>query len=282
MPAAVSQETKILAGLRKAFNALPKELKLNGSGSGGVFTGGAAGIALGKAAIEQGLLTTKEEKGSGKKAKQVIYGVITEKGIQRIVDADPNNPKSSLESLLPVLQALGVQTALPNIDAIRVELVKATETCVSALTTAFTRLETEVLKVVAPPPAIDTSLVLNALHRALERVKAPVIPASPPPISRIPANYSPPEPAIAEEIVSFVKQWVQEKTVGCQFDVLFKHLKERHTELTVGAFQDALRKLHDSERIRLGGWPRMLDDIPQPELALFVSSKVMYYAQLSA
>jgi len=58
----------------------------------------------------------------------------------------------------------------------------------------------------------------------------------------------------------------------------WNYLKEWHPQLTPGAFQDALRKLYDAGRLRLGGWPRMLDDIPQPQLAFFVSSTVMYYA----
>jgi hypothetical protein len=48
--------------------------------------------------------------------------------------------------------------------------------------------------------------------------------------------------------------------------------------LTIGAFHDALRRLADGGRLRLSGWPKILDDVPDPQLALFVSSKVTYSA----
>ena len=51
------------------------------------------------------------------------------------------------------------------------------------------------------------------------------------------------------------------KTVGCQFDDLWNHLQKRHPDLTIGAFQDALRKLHNAGRIR--GW-RLGTDARRP------------------
>lgn len=83
---------------------------------------------------------------------------------------------------------------------------------------------------------------------------------------------------IEEAIVAFVNRWAEKKTVGCQFNVMWEEMKKTHPQMTIGTFQDALRKLSEAGRVRLGGWPRMLDDMPQPQLAFFVSSKVMYYA----
>jgi non-ribosomal peptide synthetase component F len=125
-------------------------------------------------------------------------------------------------------------------------------------------------------------MLLGALHQALDRVKTPEFPS----VTSTPPTPTPASPPAAvstatleDAIAEFVAAWAREKTVGCQFDVLWNHLKERHPQLTIGAFQDALRALHNASRIRLSGWPRMLDDMPQPNLALFISSKVMYYAQ---
>jgi hypothetical protein len=247
-----------------------------------LFPGGAKGKELAENAISQGFLTSKEEKvKSGKSTKKVVYGLLTEKGIRRVVDAD--SPKAALEALLSAMQALSRHPDPPKPEAFRAELTRATETCVNAIKEAFANLQGEVVKALTPPSAaaVDPRPVLNALQHALERVQAPVRPTVP--SATEPSPNPPPfsNPALEEAIVAFVNSWAKEKTVGCQFDVLWNHLKGRHPELTVGAFQDALRKLHEAGRIRLGGWARMLDDIPQPQLAFFVSSKVMYYAQPS-
>ena len=52
--------------------------------------------------------------------------------------------------------------------------------------------------------------------------------------------------------------------------------------MQVGGFQDLMRTLHDNNVIRLAGWSGSLDRIPEPEFALFVSNKVMYYAVSSS
>jgi hypothetical protein len=276
----VSPDEALLAGLRKAVEALPAVKPL--AGTGGVFPGGAKGKELADRAIAQGLLTAKDERvTSGKRSKNVVFGVLTEKGLRRVVDAA--SPKAALEALLPAVQALGRQPAPPAPEPFRAELSRATATCVDAIKQAFAKLEGEVLKALAPPAALSVGpgVVLNALQHALERVEDPVFPVvAPEPSGPDPKAIltSVPNPSVEEAIVAFVNGWAREKTVGCQFDVLWNHLREPYPELTVGVFHDSLRKLHDAGRIRLGGWARMLDDLPQPQLALFVSSKVMYYA----
>jgi hypothetical protein len=283
---AISPEDAVLAALRKAVAALPAALPL--SGTGGLFPGGPKGPDLAGLADAQGLITKREEK--PKKGKPKVYGVITEKGIRRVLDAD--NPKTVLEALLPAVQALGKQPDPPNPDTFRTELARATETCVNAVAetcaraikATFDKLEGEIGKALAPAVtrAPDSGPLLNALRGALERVEAPKPPAVPSPAPAVVPGTSPhadSTPALEEAVLAFVKAWAREKTVGCQFDDLWKHLEARHPRLTIGSFHDALRRLHDAGRVRLGGWARMLDDMPKPELALFVSSKVMYYVQ---
>jgi hypothetical protein len=275
MPQSVTPEEAVLAGLRKAVQALPTALVV--SGSGGVFPSGAKGKALGQAAIDQGYLELKKEKvQTGNRSKAVEYAIVTDKGLRHVIDSD--GPKAALEALLPFVQALGKPPVAPHPEAFRTELARATETCVKAIKESLANLEGKVLQALAPSsaPAVDPSIVLQALQRALERVKTPAVASTADPKD----NLAPvPASVLEAEIVAFVDSWAKEKTVGCQFDVLWNHLQKRYPHLTIGAFQDALRKLHDAGRIRLGGWARMLDDIPQPQLALFVSSKVMYHAQ---
>lgn len=272
MPNNESSEDAILNLLRTAMTKLPDSLPA--TGKEGLFSGGAKGKALSEQAIAEGYLrleTVIVQQGRSK--KKVVRAVILDKGIQKVIQTD--SPKAALEALQPAVRALS-ERSTPDINAFRAELDQATQSCLEAIKTAFTGLQDSVLKVIQPAsthPAVNLQVVGSALQDALNRVKPVVVPASSAPQSAEVRTD------IGREIGDFVDAWVKEKAVGCAFDDLWNHLKGRHPHLTVGEFQDALRKLHDANRIRLGGWPRMLDDLPKPELALFVSSKVMYYAQ---
>jgi hypothetical protein len=273
----VSLDEAILAGLRKAVRALPANLIMYGTK--GVFASRGEGPLHAQTAIERGFLIAKKETDkTGKKPKTVEYAIITEKGFQHVADAD--GPKAVLEALLPAVQVLGKAPNSPDPAAFRSELERATETCVNVIRESFGKLEGAVLKALSPPtaPAANSGMILQALHRALERVKSPVpivTPAAPPPIAN-PTDQT--LAALDSEILTFLGNWSKEKSVGCQFDVLWNHLLTRHPQLSTGTFQDALRGLYEANRIRLTGWPRMHDEIPLPQLAFFVSSKVMYYA----
>jgi hypothetical protein len=80
------------------------------------------------------------------------------------------------------------------------------------------------------------------------------------------------------ETEMFLRQWRNQHSAGCPLHELFKHLKGYSSSLTIGGFHDLLRTLYDRQRIRLTGWHDSPDRIPDPNLALFISSKVMYYA----
>jgi hypothetical protein len=295
MVQSASPDVAILEGLRKAVQALPARLPL--TGPGGAFPVGVKGKALANSAIDQGYLTSKKEKvKTGSRSKTVEYALITEKGMIHVATAD--SPKAALEALVPAVQSLGKQPDAPNPQAFRAELAQATESCMNAIRTSFEKLEGQVLKALTPhfarfegelsqalpvsSPVVDSGSVLRALQHALDRVKSPDLHAAAPAHPTEPPATNPSivsARGLEEDLVAFVDSWMQEKTVGCQFDVLWNHLKGRHPHLTIGGFQDALRHLYDASRIRLSGWPRMHDDMPQPQLALFISSKVMYYAQ---
>lgn len=272
---AASDPAAILAGLRKA---LAGPLPLTGEGEAALFSP-RGGKALANAAIEQGLLVSSKvkEKIAGK-TKTIERGELTQSGRRYVLDAD--NPKAVLEALLPAVRELAAPQPPVEKEKLTPEHQRTLEKSFAALrdtlTRSFDRLEQQLEKVLADAaPAsrpTDPAALFEALQTALRRVEAP------PQVAALPNTVSAKRP-LEEDIVSFVNAWVEDKTVGCQFDVLWDHLQARLTDLTIGAFQDALRNLHRAGRIRLSGWPRMLDDLPQPNLALFISSKVMYYAQ---
>lgn len=134
-------------------------------------------------------------------------------------------------------------------------------------------------------PELDINPVLAALKAAAERVQLPAMPApatvqpTPPAIETTTSGHAIDSKTIGDAIVAIVNQHAALTTVGLPFDELYKQLTKIYPDLTIGQFHDALRLIHQADRIRLGGWPRMLEEMPDPELALFIRSKVIYYAK---
>ncbi len=283
-----------LAGLRKALGG---SFPLLGDANVALFPKGKPGKALADAAINDGLLVSRKvkEKVDGKN-KTTEYGEITEKGRDYVVSAD--DPKGVLEALLVAVQKLGEPRApAPIPDSVRREIEKASEGIQKKVQTAidnlqksvsaefaklekkanddFAKLEKKVVEHLATSEGVTKvappSGLFEAIDKALSRLKPHASDGS--------GSSASSSPHLEDEIVGFVESWAGDKAVGCQLDFLWNHLRERHPHLSIGAFQDALRKLHAASRIRLSGWPRMIDELPEPKLALFVSDKVMYYAQ---
>ncbi len=285
-------DASTLTCLRKAAKVGPLPLQEKGSVTG-IFPAAAKGKPLAERAKEHGWIaekretrtTTKTVRGKSKTttAEVVVGWELTPAGHKYLAEHD--NPKAALETLIGLVQKFTPSDNhrhVPDPTVFSTAIEKATETCLSTIRDAFTDLQQKVLQAVTPTNASsDPAPVLAALRAAADRVKIPDMPAfSPPPPPPVPSHTATSAIASTEgEIVAYVQDRVKRTSVGCQFDELMNHLRTQNPNLTVGAFHDALRKLHDSDRIRLGGWPRMLDDMPEPELALFVSSKVMYYAQ---
>jgi hypothetical protein len=64
----------------------------------------------------------------------------------------------------------------------------------------------------------------------------------------------------------------------CPLPDLFRLLQGQVPELTLGAFHDALRQLHEAGQIYLHPWTGPLYDVPEPACALLVGHMVAYYA----
>ncbi len=276
--AALPDPTSILKGLRKALGG-PRPL--TGDGDEPLFPKGAPGKKLVEAAIGQGFLSTIEV-GAGK--KKTAHGELTEKGRAHVLAAD--DPKPILESLLSALRIQEKPASSPaNPDAFREAVVKASTDATKSIEQALAKQQEAITKAIqkleltlgaslasyAPAPVQDLRPSLSALEATLQRVTAS--PQAPPPLPQVSSGTT-----IEDAIVHFVERWAKEKSVGCQFDVIWTNLKADKPALSVGQFQDALRSLYENNKIRLGGWAGMQDEIPKPELAFFVSSKVMFYA----
>lgn len=64
----------------------------------------------------------------------------------------------------------------------------------------------------------------------------------------------------------------------CPLPELFRRLQPQFPALTLGAFHDALRQMHDAGQAHLHPWTGPLYDIPEPAYALLVGHVVAYYA----
>ncbi|HVS36751.1 MAG TPA: hypothetical protein VMS17_14415 [Gemmataceae bacterium] len=65
----------------------------------------------------------------------------------------------------------------------------------------------------------------------------------------------------------------------CPLPELFRR-SQAAAPLTVGAFHDGLRRLHESGRIYLHPWTGPLHALPEPPFALLVGHEIAYYASL--
>lgn len=59
---------------------------------------------------------------------------------------------------------------------------------------------------------------------------------------------------------------------------LYRRLRSAGAYASIGAFHDALRRLHDADRIYLHPWTGPLYEMPEPALALLVGHEIAYYA----
>jgi hypothetical protein len=82
-----------------------------------------------------------------------------------------------------------------------------------------------------------------------------------------------------EKILDFLSHRQTDGTTeDCPLPELYQQARESSTSLTIGAFHDGLRQLHDSGRIYLHPWTGPLYALPQPPLALLVGHEIAYYA----
>jgi hypothetical protein len=66
----------------------------------------------------------------------------------------------------------------------------------------------------------------------------------------------------------------------CPLPELFQRLRNGAPDLTIGAFHDELRRLHDAGLVYLHPWTGPLHALPEPPFALLVGHEIAYYASL--
>jgi hypothetical protein len=181
------------------------------------------------------------------------------------------SPKKALEQLVATLQQLSATGATDGgegLSVLQAQLGELQEslTRVSRLTQEATARHRQ-----------DAERLAEAVREAIgvaRRVAAGEMGQAPP-------NPQQPVPnGLDSDLVSFVRSWQHQRGTGCPLPDLYSHVRGRHPALTIGGFHDRLRALHASHVMRLSGMSGSLDDLRDPETALLVSSKVMYYANV--
>lgn len=84
------------------------------------------------------------------------------------------------------------------------------------------------------------------------------------------AAKEPDHAALRNTITDLTDRHITHHGVGIAHHDLYHQAKQQHPGLGKEHFKKTLRELHDEHRFRLGGWPRMWDDLPDPELVVHV------------
>jgi hypothetical protein len=239
----------VLAALQQAV-AAPAEVRLYKSGKlDGLFPGRAAvngdAAAL---ALREGLLEIVRTETKGKTTIEWVRP--TPRGIEYL--HEQQSPVKALHELRETLRQ--------NQDAIPAWLADMR----SGLKALDDRLTAEAEK---------WTLRLDALTRRVEDVLRRIEEAKPLLPKELVESHT-----WAVDAVNYLERRKSSGAPGnCSLPELFAALARQHSALSVSAFHDGLRQLHDHRVIRLQPAANIAD-LPQPEYALFDDGMVLYYA----
>jgi hypothetical protein len=177
---------------------------------------------------------------------------LTEKGLAWLLDQ--GSPRAVLEDFVRVLEARQAQAA---------DLLAA----VRRLQAGFDALKANAEKVLARAAAPAAGPGESLLDRFLRfRGEAAAAPA--------------PDADLGAAVLARLGQWGGGASEDCPLPELYRQVRAAAPAATVGAFHDALRRLHEAGRVYLHPWTGPLYELPEPPYALLVGHEVAYYASL--
>jgi hypothetical protein len=84
-------------------------------------------------------------------------------------------------------------------------------------------------------------------------------------------------------IVDLLRGWHASGKLGDHpLPELYEQVRTSSSKLTLGQFHDALRTLHEEQKIYLHPWTGPLHELPRPPFSLLVGHEIAYYASLRA
>jgi hypothetical protein len=254
----------ILAALSRAA-AEPNGLPLHGGKTlPGLFPTTPLGKQTAQRCVQEGYLSTSQAvPDNAYKTKPGAEGfVITDKGLSFLLAEA--NPRPVLEDLVRVLEARQAQTTelLHLAGRMRTDLLN--------LKTAAERVLQQVPRTEALTATLQTTGTGDRVPCEVER-RENVGPRTAPTADQVAALH--------RAVLSHLGRWQSSgATEDYPLAELFRHLQAGIPGLTIGRFHDALRDLHDADRIYLHPWTGPLYDLPEPAFALLVGHLVASYA----
>jgi hypothetical protein len=195
--------------------------------------------------------------------------VITEKGQSLLLEQ--GNPRQVLEDLVRVLEARQAQVGemLHLAGQMRADIVH--------LKAGAERILQQVPRTEALTASLEMSAAGNGQRQRYEATPARTI-------------ESPPRAGTAEQVAALhraifsrLERWhVSGASEDHPLAELFRHVQAGIPGLTIGRFHDALRDLHEADRIYLHPWTGPLYELPEPAFALLVGHLIAYYASSRA
>jgi hypothetical protein len=248
-PADDPRRTELLLDALKAAIGTTGEHRLFRSGKlAGLFPSRAGTSAEAAVlAVRNGLLETVRTETKGKVVTEWVRA--TPRAVAFVHEHD--SPKSVLRELKHVL------------DATRAGVPAWMETACSELNAVAARFEE---RAAAMLQRLDD--LAGRVEAALRRAEAKA-PALAEPVGRV-------VPWAVEALEYLDRRTGAGSSVACPLPELFHAVRVRYTELTLTAFQDGLKRLHDVRAVRLV--PAADGELTEPEYAIVVGGQLMYAA----
>jgi hypothetical protein len=244
--------TEILIDALKQALAEPAEQRLYRSGKlDGLFASraGANGEAAARA-IRDGLLEVRRTETRGKTTVEWVR--LTPRGVDFLHEHE--SPVRALRDLQAVLQTTTEAVPLWLADMRR------------ELQTLSARLAEEAQKWTHRLDALG-----QRVEEALRRAEA----GGP----HLPDGVAQAMPWALDALTYLERRQAGGANGDCPLPELFAALREKHAELSLTAFHDGLRRLHDRRSVRLLPFAGPPGELPEPEFALVDGVAVLYYAR---
>lgn len=230
----------VLEGLTRAV-ADPGGMPLFGTKAArGLFSSTASARRAALRCKEEGLLRVIRSEARGKSVQEVC--ALTDKGLAYLLDQVDARP--ILQDLVRALDARQAQvTDLVN-------LARQTQAGFDALRTT-------------------AQIILQQIHS----------PASSPPAHNGNGNGAKHDTAPDRLILDSLTRWQACGAIeDCPLPELYRQVRKDSPTLTIGQFHDALRGLHEQQRVYLHPWTGPLYELPEPAFAVLVGHEVAFYA----
>lgn len=258
-------QTQVIEGLNRAAAEPGGPPLFAGKGSAGLFANSAAGRQAAQFCKDQGLLRVVRTETRGK--SPVEFCTITDKGMSFLLDS--TNPRGVLEAMLRALDARRAD------QAELLDRARRTQAILEEMQASVARVLVHVAKTCEDeaPAEPQTFGKLGVPARQEPR---------PPETSTASDDLCPaPLAAIRAAIMEHLERWRDSGSLDdCPLPELFHRLDKSVRGLSIGSFHDALRELHDQERVFLHPWTGPLYELPEPALALLAGHEIAYYASL--